>query len=63
MRLTSGTILTFEYAGKVRFAKVENAKAKNGRLTITCWDYTADYPTGNYRAFTLSKMKNIKVIA
>jgi len=66
-----GRVLEFTYNGKVRRVRVDSTR-KGYRYpglwlpcvySITGWDMLANYPTGGYRTFIVSKIQDVRVIA
>ena len=57
-----GNLVTFAYAGKIRFCRIEKVRTHYSPFfgvmvdNITGWDCTADAPTGGYRTFKRCNM-------
>ena len=64
-----GSVLEFNYLGKIRRVRIEKVKVSAGNpfvgprtQLITGWDYMADLPTGGYRSFKVENIRELEVI-
>ena len=51
-----GEVVDLKYADAIRRVRIE----KITPTYIVGWDYTANYPTGGYRTFTIAKIRPLE---
>lgn len=64
-----GNVVEFTYNGKARVVRIEKVVKSTGNMfvgpytiRVTGWDHLADYPTGGYRTFLVSKIHQPELV-